>query len=203
MSERRSTCFLLLHPSLPDRRQFDDASVALRNLLKLTPDDTKAKSLLSEFEKLSKVTKPLGNFDRIKTALEKSGFTYGTTLNGVEIYGKTVGKGPTSINIRNCGGDCCEGFLTAFPKSNDDWRSTLAVLYGTLEDTLSQNKTDAATVKERVPVLVDQIMSNLKHANRTEFTFDGLHVRGLCDPETDEEHAAGTGPMLFVKLWVP
>ena len=56
-------CFIL--------RYRTDANLMMPVLLsgiymKLTPNDTKAKTLLSQFAELSKVTKPFGNFNRKK-----------------------------------------------------------------------------------------------------------------------------------------
>lgn len=79
-------------------------------------------------------------------------------------------------------------------------------IYGSLQNTLEwkhRKAVDSSKMATRVRMLVKQILANLNQANRTEFAFDNLNVRGECYPLSDKDYKAGKRPPLTIKLWIP
>jgi hypothetical protein len=135
-----------------------------------------------------------GNFDNFETTIKKSGFTPTGTLNEFKLYEKPS----ISITMRNCGGYCCEGMIMSKPISDKELAGNVLLVYFQLQNTLrahDEHYGDLADTAGRIRILVAQVLNNLKHADRTEFTFDHLNVRGQYDPLSQKE--------IIIKLWVP
>ncbi|MGO9579681.1 MAG: hypothetical protein ACLP2P_09745 [Desulfobaccales bacterium] len=143
-----------------------------------------------------------GNFKNFQSLMKSQGFTYVTTQNGFETYKKSN----VSFAMRSCDEYCCEGIIVADPMSDEELGANIVWLYGSLQNTLEwkgRKAVDPSMMASRVKILVRQIMANLYQANRTEFAFDYLNVRGQCNPVPDKEYKAGKRPVLVIKLWIP
>ena len=146
--------------------------------------------------------KGAGNFRDFEAAVRKQGFTPSKTLNGFKMYEKSG----VSIAMRSCSGYCCEGLIMAEPMSDEELAINVVNVYFPLQNTLKAKGKESAETPDtasRVRILIDQVMSNLKQANRTEFAFDHLNVRGQCDPLPQKEFESGKRPLLIIKLWIP
>ena len=143
-----------------------------------------------------------GNFDNFEAAVRKSGFKPSGTVNGFKLYEKSN----ISITMRSCSGYCCEGTITAKPMSDEELAENVLPVYSQLQNTLrarDREYVDIADASKRIRILVDRVLNNLKQANRTEFAFDHLNVRGQYEPLPQKEFQAGKRPLLIIKLWVP
>ena len=97
--------------------------------------------------------------------------------------------------------------MIADPQS-DEFGSGLAVLYGSLQNTLEwkgKESIDPIKMADRVDLLIKQVQDNLrliaqtKHGNRTEFVFDHLNVRGEFYDAPRKDLKA----KMLIKLWIP
>lgn len=145
------------------------------------------------------------NFTSLQNSIKKNGFTYAGTVNGFEMHK----KGDISLMVRNCGGYLCEGMIVAKPVSNEILAENLIILYGCLQNTfLNHPKSKTKWVepdqwRTKTYSLIDNVMRNLQTANRTEFAFDNINVRGQCDPVPEKDFRSGKRPVLIIKLWIP
>jgi len=145
------------------------------------------------------------NFKSFQSVLKEEGFAYKGLVLGFQMYEKPKIK----LMARNCDGFLCEGFIVAEPVSDEMLAENLVLIYGGLQNTILNNPNNKAewvgpdSWRRRIYVLIEQVMSNLKHSNRTEFAFDNLNVRGQCDPIPEKDYKAGKRPVLIIKLWIP
>lgn len=144
-----------------------------------------------------------GNFHKFESII-KPWFIPKGNLKGFSAYENKVNK-LNSLLMRSSNGYCCEGLIMVQPMEDDELIGYLMFLYSPLQESLRLNNRESVNThfKERVAVLCDQLMTNLKQSNRTEFAFDHLNVRGEIYPVSDAEYKAGKTPMLMVKLWSP
>lgn len=158
--------------------------------------------MASSFMLMLAVSAYAGNFKNFQTVMNDQGFNYVNTLNGFSGYEKPN----VSIWMRSCEGYCCEGFLVAKPMSHEELGVNVLWVYGSLQNTLEwkgREAVDPSKMARRVRMLVKQILTNLNQANRTEFAFDNLNVRGECYPVSDKDYKAGKRPGLTIKLFIP
>jgi hypothetical protein len=147
----------------------------------------------------------LGNFAVFQASMAKAGFLSSMgVLNGFSMYQSKENK-LNFVSMRSCDGYCCEGLVSTQPMDEKDLDAYILFVYSPLQNTLYlANKDSVANgFKERVVLLREEIMTNLKQSNRTEFAFDHLNVRGECPPVSDAEFKAGHRPQLTIKLWIP
>lgn len=146
-----------------------------------------------------------GNFGSMQDALKKAGFQYKGVANDFLIYEKPKIK----FLVRNCNGFLCEGFIVADTVSDEILAENLILLYGGLQNTFLNHPNskvewvEPGSWRRRVFVLIEQVLTNLKQSNKTEFAFDHLNVRGQCIPVSEEDYRAGHRPVLTIKLWMP
>lgn len=146
-----------------------------------------------------------GNFDSVQKILVKENFTYKGEVQGFHTYMKQNPE--ILIMIRNCKDFLCEAILTTDPVSDAVLANNLILIYGGLQNTLQDVPginimPDPGSWNRQVYALIQKILTNLEHANRTEFAFDHLIVRGQCDPIPEKELKAGHKPMLLINLWI-
>jgi hypothetical protein len=145
------------------------------------------------------------NFASMQDALNEAGFAYKGVANGFLIYDKPKIK----LLVRSCNGFLCEGSIMADPVSDDELARNLILLYGGLQNTILNHPNskfkwvEPDSWRRRVFVLIEQIFSNLKQSNKTEFAFDHLNVRGQCIPVSEKDYKAGHRPVLTIKMWLP
>jgi hypothetical protein len=149
-------------------------------------------------------TEQTGNFKNFQMIINRNGFNYKPNLDlkGFSCYTKK----DVLFYMRNCDNYCCEGFISAKPMSHEKLGTYLVVLYSFLQNTLElkgKEFVDQTKANNRIERLIKQTVGNLEKANRTEFAFDYLNVRGECYPVSDEEYKAGKRPILMIKLWNP
>lgn len=153
-------------------------------------------------QNISQTSSP-GNFQPLKSFIKRQGFSFEMSVNeGFELFEKSGVR----IAIRDCGGDCCEGFIATEPIPEMELAKHLALIYMSLQNTLvkrAKPNVDPLMAPDRAPVLLSQVLGNLSQSNRTEFAFDHLNVRGQCDPLPEKDYEAGKRPLLIIKLWIP
>lgn len=143
-----------------------------------------------------------GTFERLVSSVTSFGYKFSKTINGFDLYEKD----DVTLFMRNCNNDICEGMITAPPMSDEDLADKIMPMYLAFQTVLDSpvfTNNDDELLLKHTDLLVNKVMVGLKNKNKTEFTYDGLKVRGEVYPVSKKEKKSGKKPMLLIKLWIP